>query len=119
MHAARSMAAIVWRSPGRSDRQKPRTGAVGFAVYTTNSIENLNRQIRKSIKTRGHFPEALQRVLERLGRAASSRRPSRARCGARTISVEIARAWTVIALRWWPTMSCSSRAIRSRSLSAV
>jgi transposase-like protein len=22
----------------------------------TNSIENLNRQIRKSIKTRGHFP---------------------------------------------------------------
>jgi putative transposase len=27
------------------------------AVYTTNSIENLNRQIRKSIKTRGHFPD--------------------------------------------------------------
>jgi putative transposase len=26
------------------------------AVYTTNSIEGLNRQIRKSIKTRGHFP---------------------------------------------------------------
>jgi putative transposase len=26
-------------------------------VYTTNSIENLNRQIRKSIKTRGHFPD--------------------------------------------------------------
>lgn len=25
-------------------------------VYTTNSIENLNRQIRKAIKTRGHFP---------------------------------------------------------------
>lgn len=25
-------------------------------VYTTNSIENLNRQIRKTIKTRGHFP---------------------------------------------------------------
>ncbi|MGZ4198588.1 MAG: transposase [Thermoleophilia bacterium] len=25
------------------------------AVYTTNSIENLNRQIRKSIKTRMHF----------------------------------------------------------------
>jgi putative transposase len=24
------------------------------AVYTTNSIENLNRQIRKSIKTHGH-----------------------------------------------------------------
>jgi putative transposase len=27
------------------------------AVYTTNSIENLNRQIRKSIKTRGAFPD--------------------------------------------------------------
>jgi putative transposase len=27
------------------------------AVYTTNSIENLNRQIRKEIKTRGHFPD--------------------------------------------------------------
>jgi putative transposase len=27
------------------------------AVYTTNSIENLNRQIPKSIKTRGHFPD--------------------------------------------------------------
>ena len=25
-------------------------------VYTTNSIENLNRAIRKAIKTRGHFP---------------------------------------------------------------
>src|SRR3954454_12031437 len=27
------------------------------AVYTTNSIENLNRQIRKTIRTRGHFPD--------------------------------------------------------------
>jgi putative transposase len=26
-------------------------------VYTTNSIENLNRAIRKAIKTRGHFPD--------------------------------------------------------------
>ena len=26
-------------------------------VYTTNSIENLNRQIRKAIKTRGSFPD--------------------------------------------------------------
>ena len=25
-------------------------------VYTTNSIENLNRQVRRAIKTRGHFP---------------------------------------------------------------
>jgi putative transposase len=27
------------------------------AVYTTNSIETLHRQIRKAIKTRGHFPD--------------------------------------------------------------
>jgi putative transposase len=26
------------------------------AIYTTNAIEALNRQIRKAIKTRGHFP---------------------------------------------------------------
>ena len=31
--------------------------ALRKAVYTTNSIENLNRQIRKAIKTRGHFPD--------------------------------------------------------------
>ena len=27
------------------------------AVYTTNTIEALNRQIRKIIKTRGSFPD--------------------------------------------------------------
>jgi putative transposase len=27
------------------------------SVYTTNSIEGLNRQIRKAIKTRGSFPD--------------------------------------------------------------
>ena len=27
------------------------------AVYTTNTIEALHRQIRKAIKTRGHFPD--------------------------------------------------------------
>jgi transposase-like protein len=26
-------------------------------IPVTNSIENLNRQIRKTIKTRGHFPD--------------------------------------------------------------
>jgi len=28
-----------------------------WLVYTTNSIEHLNRQIRKRIKTRRHFPD--------------------------------------------------------------
>jgi putative transposase len=31
--------------------------ALRKTVYTTNSIENLNRQIRKAIKTRGSFPD--------------------------------------------------------------
>jgi putative transposase len=25
-------------------------------IYTTNAIEALNRQLRKAIKTKGHFP---------------------------------------------------------------
>jgi putative transposase len=28
-------------------------------IYTTNAIEALNRQLRKAIKTKGHFPNAL------------------------------------------------------------
>jgi len=42
------------------------------AVYTTNSIENLNRQIRKAIKTRGHFPDeqaASKLIYLAIGRA--------------------------------------------------
>jgi putative transposase len=31
--------------------------ALRRAVYTTNTIEALHRQIRKAIKTRGHFPD--------------------------------------------------------------
>ena len=34
-------------------------------VYTTNTIEALHRQIRKTIKTRGHFPteEAARKLI--------------------------------------------------------
>jgi transposase-like protein len=34
-------------------------------IYTTNTIEALNRQIRKTIKTRGHFPhqDAARKLL--------------------------------------------------------
>jgi len=54
---------------GRTVLTRPYTlntcnGPVGWArrhlppfIPDTNSIENLNRQIRKSIKTRGHFPD--------------------------------------------------------------
>ena len=49
---------LLARSAGstspRSSRCPPTCARV---VYTTNSIENLNRQIRKAIKTRGHFPD--------------------------------------------------------------
>ena len=49
-------------------------------VYTTNAIESLNMQLRKIIKTRGHFPNdeaaikllwlALRNVLAKTVRAA-------------------------------------------------
>ena len=32
------------------------TDEVRRVVYTTNAIEALNRQLRKAIKTKGHFP---------------------------------------------------------------
>jgi putative transposase len=32
------------------------TPEIRRAIYTTNAIESLNFQLRKSIKTRGHFP---------------------------------------------------------------
>ena len=48
-------------------------------IYTTNSIESLNMQLRKIIKTRGHFPTdeaaikllwlALRNVLAKPGRS--------------------------------------------------
>ena len=49
-------------------------------IYTTNAIESLNMQLRKIIKTRGHFPNdeaaikllwlALRNVLNKSVRAA-------------------------------------------------
>ena len=50
-------------------------------VYTSNAIENVNRQLRKILKTRGHFPnEAAAVKLIYLGvrnLAAKWSRPSR------------------------------------------
>jgi transposase len=37
------------------------------AVYTTNTIEGLHRQIRKAIKTRGHSPTSKPRPSDRAG----------------------------------------------------
>jgi len=31
-------------------------GEVRRVIYTTNAIEALNRQLRKALKTKGHFP---------------------------------------------------------------
>lgn len=44
-------------------------------IYTTNSIESLNRTLRKSVKTRGHFPteDALYKVLYLAIQAASKK----------------------------------------------
>src|SRR5437764_3261231 len=38
---------------------------VGRVIYTTNAIEALNRQLRKAIKTKGHFPneEAARKLI--------------------------------------------------------
>ena len=53
-------------------------------VYTTNTIERVHRQIRKAIKTRGHFPD--EQAATKLIYLAIERR--RDASGAR------ARAWT-------------------------
>jgi putative transposase len=39
--------------------------AIRRVLYTTNAIESLNRQLRKVLKTRGHFPhdEAATKLL--------------------------------------------------------
>ncbi len=44
-------------------------------IYTTNSIESLNKTLRKSVKTRGHFPteDSLYKVLYLSIQAASKR----------------------------------------------
>jgi hypothetical protein len=37
-------------------------------VYTTNTVESLHMQIRKTIKTRGHFPKRRRRTAADLAR---------------------------------------------------
>ena len=64
-------------------------------VYTTNSIENLNRQVRKAIKTRGHFPD--EQAATKLARAAPAFR-ARTAC----------RAWSAT----WPGCRSSRRSRR-------
>jgi transposase-like protein len=46
------------------DQQVVRKKAVRI-IYTTNSVESLHMQVRKTIKTRGHFPndEAALRLI--------------------------------------------------------
>jgi len=56
------------------------------AVYTTNSIETLHRQIRKAIKTRGHFPDeqaATKLIYLAIERADGKWRANRAWTAAR------------------------------------
>ncbi len=51
------MVSAAWR--GAWDRVIPFFAfppAVRRVIYTTNAIENINAQLRKIIKTRGHFP---------------------------------------------------------------
>jgi putative transposase len=56
------------------------------AVYTTNTIEGLHRQIRKAIKTRGHFPDeqaATKLIYLAIERAETKWRSARAWTAAR------------------------------------
>ena len=56
--------------------------AIRRLLYTTNAIESLNMQLRKSLKTRGHFPNdeaalkllylALRNVMQKWRRAAKT-----------------------------------------------
>jgi putative transposase len=50
-------------------------------VYTTNTIEAMHRQIRKAIKTRGHFPDeqaATKLIYLAIERAETKWRSARA-----------------------------------------
>lgn len=60
--------------------------ALRHAVYTTNTIEGLHRQIRKAIKTRGHFPDeqaATKLIYLAIERAEGKWRTNRAWTAAR------------------------------------
>ncbi|AHN77550.1 hypothetical protein DA70_16260 [Pandoraea pnomenusa] len=72
--------------PYRRGQVSPTEGGRSFppdirkVIYTTNAIENINSQLRKIIKTRGHFPTddaatkliwlALRNITADWGRAA-------------------------------------------------
>ena len=61
-------------------------GELRRVVYTTNTIEALHRQIRKAIKTRGHFPDeqaATKLIYLAINRAEGKWRSNRAWTAAR------------------------------------
>jgi putative transposase len=61
-------------------------GELRRAVYTTNTIEALHRQIRKAIKTRGHFPDeqaATKLIYLAIDKSESKWRSNRAWTAAR------------------------------------
>jgi len=61
-------------------------GELRRVVYTTNTIEALHRQIRKAIKTRGHFPDeqsATKLIYLAIDRSAGKWRANRAWTAAR------------------------------------
>ena len=46
----------AWQRPGSTSRRSSSSPDIRRVIYTTNAIESLNMQLRKIIKTRGHFP---------------------------------------------------------------
>ncbi|WP_272904521.1 transposase [Paraburkholderia tropica] len=83
VHGARSSPRSAQRGAEQWDRVIPFFAfppGVRKVIYTTNAIENINAQLRKIIKTRGHFPTddsatkliwlALRNITADWGRAA-------------------------------------------------
>ena len=87
------------RRSARSSRSRPGRGAAG-------------RRLAGRVQRVEHRPHLAQRLGA--GRLIASG-PRRACSGSRSIRCAPTPARTLISDRWWPSTSCSSRAIRSRS----
>jgi transposase-like protein len=90
--------------------------AVRRVVYTTNAIESIHSQLRKIIKTRGHFPRddaatkliwlALRNITADWGRAAKkcpADRDTRQRCSKSVNQPRLRRSWSP-----WRVRRCSA-----------
>ncbi len=90
-----SSSSVSWASPGAGSR--------GLAVSSPSPVCRSTATVAPSSLSAAR---PASRTWARAVRAAS---------GWLSSTVEATPAWMLISAMWWPTMSCSSRAIRSRS----